>query len=260
MILSLALTTVWLLGPAAEPAQESAEAPAKHAAEDVEVMRRLLVKELGELAPAHAPEEAADGFTTSYAQGVWAYSLGGRNDGVTHARGFVVPGVGAVFTIDLELPVYETEPGASSDEREDDDAWEQARREVQSGGGFKGAVAVARTKTYRIDPQALDAAIDRVVETLASHGNRIRGLGPGESITVLLNASSSGRFRSRPQVIAPAAAGEGTLFWSSGAPLLTLSAPDVRVVVRLPLAVLRDYVDDRIGRGSVAERAAITRY
>ncbi len=268
MMIAIVLASTLSMGSVA-PAQDAVRAVEnpERTAEDIEVMRRLLVKEIGSV---------IDADTTSNAQGYtvlhfYSSSVGSRT-AVTHSRGYHVPGLGAVFSLDLSLPLSEVEvvPEDEEDEPRADDEWEDTRREVLGGrggssgpheyigSGALGQLKKMRAKNYEIDPDEIDDVVDSVVKTVARHGSRIRGLARGDVITVAMYVTSSGL-----QPVAIADPGEGddqvATIWStvSGS---ALRAPDVRIVVQVPIGDALAYIDDRIDGRELRERSVVHRY
>lgn len=273
MIAAFALTAALCTSPFAAPAAQDAPRPdaADRTAEDVETMRRLLVKELGEVAsPGVVGTPRKTGFFT-------VVSSFGASSSVEHSDGFHVPGMGALFTLELTLPTreLEAEPDAEEQEPRDDDEWEAARLEAlgvskRSPGSFEyvagtslGKIRELRSKRFEIDPEAIDRVVDGVLRTLGRHGRRIRGLGQNDSITVALRLRASSD-SPLSYVVTDTEAGDddaepAIVNWSTPF-LIGANTPDQRVVVRLRLSDLAGYIDDLPDSRDLRQRALVHRY
>ena len=214
------LATSWLpAAPTAFPAFLEDDDAAQAIAEDVEILRRLLVRALdgrGEsvsatLDPAHARPVTPWGTVLRAETGLSA-ELGfraatGWKRGASHverSRGFHVPRTGVVYAIDVSVPVErvaagETEPESPQEAARDE--WEAMEEAVRRGDdeGAGGALEIVTSivsgtnvtidvpQALRLDEGAITDCIDAVLATLAEHGARVEGLGPAESITVCLH-------------------------------------------------------------------------
>lgn len=228
-------------------------AAAERTAEDIEVMRRVLVNELDALVPRTAPEGAPlsdEQATLMSVYRVNAFSWGTPRV-ATSARGFRVPGTGAVFAIDVEAPLREVEESPEPPQESTSDEWEEARRELDarrrpssSGNRLLFGLAKEKRRRYEIDAAFVDRAVAAVKAAARKHGHRISGLGPDESILVLLHVAPGS---SALPLETPRAEGDAAsyVYW------LDVPGANVRpqhVVVRVPVgaAAEKPYLDDRV--------------
>ncbi len=177
---------------AAPPRQETSPATA----EGIEILRRLLVQAVNR-EPSEPRRLSKSGrFADRYGL-VTQLWLG---DTVSHSRGFHVPGLGAFFALDVQVPVVEAETGAESGgdapSKEQDDEWEKTRREVQrghdsSGSAFQLLVPGDRAKRrVEFDGKEIDRLVEEIVKTLSRHAARVEGLSSQDWITVALHLSA----------------------------------------------------------------------
>jgi len=206
--------------PQATPTGDGADATV----EDVEVLRRILVKDLtaalAEQRTSAAP--AAEEQTARERADVIGYSLGttvvaadsSGTSPVTHSRGFHLPGHGVFLSLDVQVPIREAvdaPPGEvdGGDADEELDEWEETRREIQGrapawtrtpasalagvrAGYLISDVRQLAARRFELDPAAV-AAIERsVLGTLERHGARVRGLAGAEAFTVALHLGPCG--------------------------------------------------------------------
>ncbi len=254
-----------------------AEEHADRIAEDVEILRRLLVQAIG---PAEAdsvffgdiPLQGNSNNPLTVRLLRSTSTLSGRlaaGERVKHSRAFHLPGTGVFYSFDLELPLALAADSRSDDEKDDVESdWERVRREVRSG--TSGNQPVLRFDQFvsqeegrwEVDRDAKEHAIDAVLKTLAQHGQRLSGLDPGDSITVALHVEGSG---SAPGAVYSVlgeneeddanAQGRG-LFWASV--YAGQSAPE-RVVIQVPFDALRAGTNGA-GFEEVKRRAIVHRY
>jgi len=169
-------------------------------AEDVEIMRRILVDGLD----AALPDVGGARFGDLASTEAFVYTVAGGvagNSTVQRSHGWYLPQAGALFTFDLRLPVVDAPEEASDDEdvAQEDDVWSRTAREVRSGVDGQSGGGVARVTTRGLgfaqevqqrrkvlDPDAIAKVRDAVLERLARHGSRIEGLGSSDTITVAL--------------------------------------------------------------------------
>lgn len=247
----------------------------EQAAEDVEIMRRLLVHAIDETAPDGEEPGKVRFLTGGLAEGqpitgplTSFYSFSSASV-VTHSRGFHVPGTGAIFAIDARVPVVAVEPYAAKedDQEQGDDDWERIRREVRTGktetrGGAFGAFKVQFRGTptkWELDPDAIEDIERAVLETLARHGGRIAALDEAEDITVALylhqgtTVSETGVFGYAFNVGSDDEDDEETA-WTT---MAGRTAPAQRLILRVRVAdLLRAGKDGR----ELRERAFVSRY
>lgn len=244
----------------------------EQAAEDVEIMRRLLVHAIDETAPAGDEPGKVRFLTGGLAEGqpitgplTSFYSFSNASV-VTHSRGFHVPGTGAIFAIDARVPVVAVEPYTAKEDGEEraDDDWERIRREVRTGktetqaGAFKVQFRGTPTK-WELDPDAIDDIERAVLQTLARHGGRIAALDEAEDITVALylhqgtTVSETGVFGYAFNVGSDDEDDDETA-WTT---LAGRTAPAQRLILRVRVAdLLRAGKDGR----ELRERAFVSRY
>ena len=242
-----------------------------------EVMRRLLAKEVEALHAEPAPEPAdADGNARTVFQAYFAQTGGRPLYDVGNDRAFHAPGLGAVFTMDVATPYVEVEPQAEKEEEPGaEDEWEAARREVAGGGAKRGWLTATwperdeKPRAFALDERAIAEVVDALSGVLTEHGGRIRGLSARDHLTVLvrLHAGASlvaaqgdpmtdGGVGARRFYADVARVSQtdvlGTVHWAR--------VPDQHLVVRIPIEVAVDYVDDRIGLATASERVVVHRY
>jgi hypothetical protein len=295
-MLNLALLLPTLLAPPTAPAPASADDPSAAMAEDVEILRRLLVRELG-----GTPNDSPLRYTTTVLDSVTLYGegrLAASPDGfwngtwsggattVDHSNGFHVPGTGAVLTVEMHVPVEtvavreEGEDAAGPEEQEDD--WKAMEQAVRSGqdvepegeeGTGEWAVTVqewqrrspgAAAAVVRLDEKAVEKAVTAVLSTLAKHGARLEGLGDGESVTVCLDLEGGdgwpGASYFRPTAVDPSIGlgyPEAYGWYLQNAGRQT---PHQRITIQIGRAGLRDLASTGGGAEQARERARVHRY
>lgn len=262
---------------ATSPALQSSGPDRAAMAEDVEVLRRLLVRQLEpESRPAGVALSAGD-HTLLY-----GYTLSTATVPLTPAspvgssRGWYVPGTGALVTVDLRVPtrrVQRTESAAPNGD--EPDLWERTEREVR-GQGPRAAErpqafdppAAGRTLYWQLqraqgvalelDEAAVQRATDAVLEALLDHGARLEGLAAGETITVALHVGAS----SQPSFTVPLGEGDDAdVYWNQL--FLESSSSRVRprhVVVQVARDDLRDLQRGAALRDEVRARALVESY
>ncbi len=109
---------------------------------------------------------------------------------VTSSRGFVLPGVGVVFVINVELPVEKVEQPS------DASLWDEAKDEIERGTSareasnpflaYGGQVA----EKYRFAKGHVGDVRDAVLEALAQNGRRLEGVGNDQSVFVTIRLGS----------------------------------------------------------------------
>ncbi len=235
--------------------------------EDVEVMRRILEKTLtrplaaakkrevlgpvtgGRVSGGEAGGEAiAQDLFNSYALTYYDQQLR------PESQGFYAPGSGAFFTFEVKAPVVET-PAKESDSKRSTDLWDQTRAEVRGRGNtFIGAFAggvggAAKTKRFEIDQDAIDQAVDDLIEAIGEHGTKIRGLRPKERIVVAVcfEPIESTVYRGDPSLV----------LWDYAQ---QRKASEHRVVIQAPVDALEDYREGKRDLESLKSRVEITRY
>ena len=240
----------------------------RNVALDIEILRRLLIQAVDQTSPEDDGVEVRSSWpntlSTSAARQAFNYSFFTNKAGrvahsVGYARGFHMPGLGAVYHMDVTLPVVEVEPPRESESEEDyaDDVWRQMEREVQGGdqsntaySSLLFAVRDANQKHYAIDEDAIEEVRDAVIATVARHGRRIEVLRQDEDIVVSLRITPG----HAPMVYTSTNDDEeeGNVSWLTG--YAALSAEPVNVVIRLPRVDLDGDPD------AARRRATVHRY
>lgn len=246
-------------------APENAFAEEGSTAEDVEVLRRLLVKGL---MPETTDARALDLYKDAQALGTYDrlistreellqdLSLSVQGSNVQHSRGFHVPGAGLFYCIELSVPAAAKTETAPNGQPDQSDEWASTQQEVrnrqQGGSTFTGFFRLDTqfTTTWVLDAAAVDKAIEQVIQTLAEHGTRVRGLGPTDAITVALHVSAG----SWPS--ANASMQEDYL----GSLVAYSAAREERVVVRIPRSALQGYADKHVSWSQLRAAAEVSRY
>jgi hypothetical protein len=175
------------------PAEPMDEKRREALTEDLTVMTRVLRKALG----PHT--HAAGGGYYGEEHGVLAPLFDGRRPESIYLEGF-----GALFVLDVPFALTEPEPRKPElrEQPEEDSLWEQARREVTGHGALHpgmgmetpGGMGKLRLPGYgggfsEEQPRPDRKTVDRLIEVLLQalrHASNIRGLGPDESLAVVL--------------------------------------------------------------------------
>jgi len=168
----------------------------KALAEQVEIMRRVLVRSLLEKSVDYATNRygnAVDLVTrgknlqAKYADAATVFGLasGFYSNALVHARGYCLPGQGVVYTVDLYIPVKKvTDPP-----EEAKDAWEEAKKEVERGKTpeMVNYLTQNRGRTRMIlDPDAIEKGEDILLGTVGKHASKMSELPDGETITLAI--------------------------------------------------------------------------
>jgi len=258
-MLSLALTALLTLVAAQdEPRPRATDS----APEDVEIMRRLLVEAIDQTRTAGVRWLVDTSLNAnselSLLSGLTLSTSGAGGSVVTHSRGFQAPGLGALFSIDAQVPTVQADAPEMTDDPEPDrdDAWERVKRQLQTGrketdetdpllGTIHDRSALllttlgrANQRAWTLDPEAMQAVTDAVLETLATHGRRIRDLKDRDPITVAIHFTPTNTtpFISGTLVDAD----DGTAPWSNWVDIYGASqAPPQRVVIQIPFGDLQ---------------------
>jgi hypothetical protein len=182
--------------------------------EDAEILRQLLVEavdgaESTATDPHRATAGSADAVPARLLLGGTRFSFGG-SPSVTHSRAFHVPGTGLLLALDVQVAVAFVDEGSpAAEEPAPADDWERVRRELKGGAteGDAGALPLVLDQVILLrrlerlsargasvtrpvlDPRTIDAVTEAVLATLERYGARVRGLDPGERITVALHLS-----------------------------------------------------------------------
>lgn len=181
------------------------------------------------------------------------------NYSTSNTRGFRIPGQGAIFTLDVSVPAkpVETTDEVEEEKADADDDWEQASNEasgrpanayklysqllLSTGEKLKQTVLV-------IEPEAVDAVINAVVKSVASHGLKIKGLDDDDSIVVAMQLEGNRIIGSSGET--------NRLFFTS----TSSGSARQRVIIEIDCSVLGRYADGRIDLDAVRSRAKITTY
>lgn len=155
----------------------AAAAPSADTLRDVEVMRRVLVRE-------GLKSGAAGGGSYAYWVGASALTSAGGS-----SEAYLVAGDGATFLLRTSDPVA---PGPASDrtaaETKQPSAWDEAEAEME-GRPRRTPVARVAGELPRYDAAKVEALRLRLLDQLATYGSRIRGLAPADRITVIVTGS-----------------------------------------------------------------------
>lgn len=200
------LLALGMLSASPAPAQEldgaTSEDPTQAAAREVDIMRRVLEK-----AVAHEVRRKEDPRSRYSALALSAYlrsseavesarkKRGGDGDAGAEARGFLLPGGGAMFSLEVAVDVTVKEAESGKDKGGARDLWEEARREA---AGVRGAVygelqgasemfgARAKgTVTRTLDKEQMDAGLQAVLTMLARHGRKLESVDEGPVVVAL---------------------------------------------------------------------------
>jgi hypothetical protein len=251
------------------------------APEDVEIMRRLLVEAIDKTRTTgvrwRVDTPLRVGGELSVVSGLTLSPDGSGGGVVTHSRGFQAPGLGALFSIDAQVPTVQAgAPESTADDSpEKDDAWERVKRQIQTGrkeadetdpllGTIHDRSALllttlgrANQRAWTLDPEAMQAVTDAVLETLATHGKRIRELKDRDSITVAIHFT--------PTNTTPYISGthvdsdDASALWGNWVSIYGASqAPAQRVVIQIPFGDLQALNGG--GAGQLRRTAGIHRY
>ena len=209
-----------------------------------------------------APRSSGVGWSTSSTSPFIYSSVSGYsslNSSTSNTRGFRIPGQGAIFTLDVSVPA---KPVETTDEVEDekadaDDDWEQASNEASGrlANAYKLYGQVLRSSGEKvkqtvlvIEPEAVDAVINAVVKSVASHGLKIKGLDDDDSMVVAMQLEGNRIISSSGET--------NRLFFTS----TSSGSAQQRVIIEIDCSVLGRYADGRIDLDAVRSRAKITSY
>ncbi|MEM7311416.1 MAG: hypothetical protein AAF682_32425 [Planctomycetota bacterium] len=247
--------------------------------EDVEILRRLLADAL------EHPAAPVDGTvpptwrvtSTEVIELKFLQSIDPRIKGdsmVRHSRGFYVPGLGAVLTLDLALPVIPVVDATVESEGTappEDDAWSRVEREVRGeddpldpamewarvsarADSFLWNVVQAGDVEWKLSEEARTNAEDTVVKLLARHASRL-GLADGESLTVLLHISGAQRTVDTSLF--------GDTVTDPWAPLLEQSSQrsvgEVQTSIRMPAELLKGHRQQPLPEADLRRRILVHR-
>ncbi|MCZ6836674.1 MAG: hypothetical protein O7G85_12930 [Planctomycetota bacterium] len=245
--------------------------------QDINIMRRVFVKSidraLGDHLGSDEEKSASEEKSTmevgllpatsgpiGYSYAFDTYS-GLFSNYANDARGFYVPGHGAMFSLGVNVPTIEVElvEGGNVVEKEDEnDLWSEAEREatgktiVATGTNLYFPFAKNVTKKYIIDEESVEVAVAAVVKAIGKHGLKIEGVVDDESIVVVLSVRGG-------QVLPK----DKNMTQSSFYTVLgrSSSRDDTRrIVIEITISDLKRYAGERIDFDAIMERAKITRF
>jgi hypothetical protein len=205
----------------------------------------------GGLAVAGSNTRAAERLLDNYTRSAGAYTTGvGRSRGrqvTSNTRGFYAEGLGAIFSTEVAVPVRAV--NVDEDEPDRADLWREAQREHEGrGSGYSSFTVPAGDESHvAIDEEAMDAAIDAVIEAIGEYGVNIAGLSPDESIVVAMHFEGSG---------------SGLLSQTGSGRWLAIAGGSRRAtaVVRVSVADVQQYADGKYNRKTLRSRAVVTKY
>lgn len=238
--------------PAEPPAQASAAptAVSEETLRDVEVMRRVLVREALGGGSARQGHEYAAAWLTYH--------------GTSTSEAYVVAGDGATFLLRTSDPVSASRETAKDDARDaGPSAWDEAEAEL---AGRPRAVRV-RQEPDTYDAAKVAALRERVLRQLAEFGHRIRGLAAGSRLTVVVIGGPRGKYVAvTPRADSTGAAGAitdefGRLQSRAVAVLLDgASSPATVLTIRVDLADCQAYSRGTLDFDGFRRRAVIGAY
>lgn len=233
-------------------AQEAAAARASSveadALKDVEIMRRVLVREaLGAGGAPRAYVHYGDTLTTSVG---WA-------GGSSYGEGFIVPGQGATFILRTSDPV--TAPrrtDAPADTAPAPTAWDEEAAALDG----KVVRPVRAQLVTAFDNAKVDALRGRVLDQLAKFGAKIRGLAASESLTVIVQGGL-GRTMVPVRTETADSTADGRVL-ALGALMAAGGGPEGRtvLVIRATVADCKAAADGSLSADEFKRRAAIASY
>lgn len=183
-------------------------------AEDVEIMRRLLVRELTEACAPQldAQQVGARSFTHVGFQSLslqdWAIDVNGNpvngwvRGAIDDSNGFHVPGTGVLFTIEGRVPVRQVVQTSNPVQvvEEGKDPWAEVEQQVRTGAEPKATQAQLWNFQFvdpmaelrlELDPDRVAQLIDAALATLAGYGHKL-DLGADETVTICLHLKTGG--------------------------------------------------------------------
>jgi len=186
----------------------------KSIVKNIEIMRRVLIKAVGEhdlfMSPALSQiptlgylfaQNKVDALgTEKTAKVVNPLEVNARivspenspfgQSGVSNSKGYYVPGSGAVFSLD----VFVKSKSMEADKTKDDpnDLWEEAEKEMSQGHGKEFSKWQGLKQKYIPDPAAVNKMIDLLIETVGTHGKRIKELSDKDKITLIVKFKTTG--------------------------------------------------------------------
>lgn len=145
------------------------------------------------------PEIISYGYRSTLLNSYYDALVGNDATGIQHSSGFWAPGLGALFVLEVSVPVVLSTTVDTSNQKEEqaNDLWSQFERSVRGEGDSSEANAEANSDywsnatanlnvQFALDAQAIVRAIEAVEESLRAHADRLEHLGGGEPISVAL--------------------------------------------------------------------------
>jgi hypothetical protein len=175
LVLAAASAAACVVGSLGAQAQEPRSAATEDTVKDVEVMRRVLVREgIGSRTSAALASVGGQNLDV-YVAG-WG-GLGGASEA------FVVRGQGATFVLRTSDAVS---PGKGGEEPSGGagapSAWDEECAAVEG----KTVSPTARRRASRYDAQKVDALKTRLLDALSKYGQKVRGLASSDRLTVIV--------------------------------------------------------------------------
>jgi hypothetical protein len=100
-----------------------------------------------------------------------------------NTRGLYVPGSGAVFSLEVTVPAHSVP--IDREKEGEGDVWDQTEKELKQGFSLD-RMKKEKDRKWVIDEAAVDAVIERLVETAARHGRNIEHLADSDRITLIV--------------------------------------------------------------------------
>lgn len=257
-------------GQSAQSRQDREATDVGSIAEDIEIMERIIAKALAKhfADAAKATDESDPESITAVlessrvqtAEAFYALTLASgarqtrRSD--FNVEGFYVPGVGAMFTLNLPTLLEEVDPPKEED-KSTGDLWTEAEDELRgktSGApwGVRTPFKKARRRKYAVDQEDLDSHLDTLFRTIGKYGSRIEQLGAGDAIVLAI------RIKGRTPT------GKGVNLAGSYRQLLFTSTgsrtTSDRVVVRIPMSAVKTYESGRSGLRDIKQASDVAQY
>ena len=254
------------------------EKPLAKTAQSIDIMRRVIVKsinlQLAEYSGADKDKKsegdrAVTTNTVFNAMGVTGYTYasgtGAFSSFASDSRGHYVPGHGAVFSLQVIVPSKAVDAESKKDETETgdgDDLWSQAEREASGRTDILYVQALVTNKSTPSkviirDEQAIERAIDAVIEAVGRHGTKIEGIDDGDSIIVALDVRGGAvQVNDSPGAVA----GGATLSYSLFSTVAQNGAGEEHIVIEVAMEDIGRYAGKRIDLDGLREKARITRY
>jgi hypothetical protein len=157
---------------------------------DLEVMRRILNRELRGTRDATSHDAARTGDQALF----WALSDHQGSSWSGSSEAFYVPGDGALFLLRTSLELL---PGAEASEEassKEPTLWDEVREEVERGSSSRLRVGSSRGSQY--DAKSVEKLKDDILGALANYGANIGQLGDDQHITVVVRGGGRSRYAS----------------------------------------------------------------